>query len=130
MRELIDKLHNKGKIVYLVSGGFRQVKHIGSNSAQYLIYFTSKTLFSQMIEPVADMLGIPTHRVYANTLLFDTASGAFAGFDVTEPTSMDGGKTAVVQRLIDAHGYGPVGKSILQHVTLTAHYFYRKQWLE
>lgn len=62
-----------------------------------------------MIEPVADILGIPTHRIFANSLLFDPSNGSFAGFDTAEPTSMDGGKTAVVQRLIDAHGYGPVG---------------------
>lgn len=61
-----------------------------------------------MIEPVADRLLIPYHRIYANTLLFDEATGDFAGFDANEPTSRDGGKPAVVQTLIDAHGYSPM----------------------
>lgn len=61
-----------------------------------------------MIEPVADRLLIPYHRIYANTLLFDEATGDFAGFDANEPTSRDGGKPAVVQSLIDANGYSPM----------------------
>ena len=63
-----------------------------------------------MIEPIADILDIPIHRVYANNLLFDSSNGKFAGFDPKELTSRDGGKAAVVKKLIDAHGYGPVGK--------------------
>ena len=39
-----------------------------------------------MINPVADMLKIPRHRVYANNLLFK-ADGSFAGFDPEELTS-------------------------------------------
>lgn len=66
-----------------------------------------------MIEPIADILDIPIHRVYANNLLFDASNGKFAGFDPKELTSRDGGKPAVVKKLIDAHGYGPVGKSYL-----------------
>eukprot|EP00600_Ochromonadales_sp_CCMP1393_P007552 CAMPEP_0174968248 /NCGR_PEP_ID=MMETSP0004_2-20121128/8026_1 /TAXON_ID=420556 /ORGANISM="Ochromonas sp., Strain CCMP1393" /LENGTH=266 /DNA_ID=CAMNT_0016217455 /DNA_START=169 /DNA_END=969 /DNA_ORIENTATION=- len=85
VKELIDTLHSKGKIVYLVSGGFRQ-----------------------MIEPVADLLNIPLHRIYANNILFDEESGAYAGFDSTELTSRDGGKPAVVQKLKDDYGYSPV----------------------
>ncbi len=64
-----------------------------------------------MIEPIADILDIPIHRVYANNLLFDASSGKFAGFDPKEPTSRDGGKPAVLKKLIDAHGYGPVGEN-------------------
>jgi len=60
-----------------------------------------------MIEPVAEQLNIPFHRIYANRLLFN-ANGDFAGFDLTEPTSRDGGKPAVVKSLIDAHGYKPI----------------------
>ena len=66
-----------------------------------------------MIEPIADILDIPIHRVYANNLLFDASNGKFAGFDPKELTSRDGGKPAVLKKLIDAHGYGPVGKSSL-----------------
>lgn len=66
-----------------------------------------------MIEPVAEVLRIPLHRIYANTLLFHEEEegkesthpvGSFRGFDENEPTSRDGGKPAVVQGLIDAHG--------------------------
>jgi phosphoserine phosphatase len=64
-----------------------------------------------MIEPVADRLGIPVHRIHANRLLFDEAHGAYTGFDEREPTSRDGGKRVVVEQLIQAHGYGPVGTS-------------------
>ena len=59
---------------------------------------------SQMINPVAEALKIPLHRVYANNLLFKD-DGSFQGFDETEPTSRDGGKPSVIQSLKDAHGY-------------------------
>ena len=39
-----------------------------------------------MINPVADMLKIPRHRIYANNLLFKD-DGSFAGFDPEELTS-------------------------------------------
>ena len=60
-----------------------------------------------MINPVADILGIPRHRVYANTLVFNP-DGAFHAFDPQEPTSRDGGKAAVLQRLKDECGYTSV----------------------
>lgn len=60
------------KRVYLVSGGF-----------------------NNLIAPLADHLGIPQDRVYANTLLFDSA-GEFAGVDTTQPTCRSGGKGKVV----------------------------------
>jgi len=83
VEQLIDLLHQRGKVVYLVSGGFRQ-----------------------MIEPVADSLRIPIHRIYANNLLFsNTAEGSFEGFDTNELTSRDGGKPAVLNRLIALYGY-------------------------
>lgn len=84
MEQLVDLLHQRGKVVYLVSGGFRQ-----------------------MIEPVADSLRIPIHRIYANNLLFSstTADGSFEGFDTNELTSRDGGKPAVLNRLIALYGY-------------------------
>lgn len=66
-----------------------------------------------MVEPVADLLGVPVHRIFANRLLFDEASGAYAGFDDQEPTSRDGGKAAVLQQLFNAHGYEPIGKGLL-----------------
>lgn len=58
-----------------------------------------------MIEPVASMLGIPFHRIYANNLLFeDDVLGTYKGFDDQEPTSRDGGKPKVVKTLLEAHG--------------------------
>jgi len=39
-----------------------------------------------MIEPVADRLSIPRHRIYANTVLFKE-DGTYKGFDAKEPTS-------------------------------------------
>jgi phosphoserine phosphatase len=85
MPELMEKLHAKGKHVYLVSGGFRQ-----------------------MIHPVARVLNIPLERVYANNLLFDEKTGAYLGFDANEPTSRAGGKGVVVGKLKEQFGYDPI----------------------
>eukprot|EP01041_Mallomonas_annulata_P006680 gene6680-13531_t len=84
VKNVIDKLHQKGIHVYLVSGGFRL-----------------------MINPVAEILKIPLHRIYANTLQFHNDE-SFKGFDSTEPTSRDGGKPYVIQKLKDEHGYQSV----------------------
>ena len=85
MAELAAALHERGTVVYLVSGGFRQ-----------------------MIQPAADALRIPASRVYANNLLFDADTGAYRGFDANEPTSRAGGKAKVVGMLKDAHKYDPI----------------------
>lgn len=76
IEEVIDYLHSRSIPVYLVSGGF-----------------------TQMIYPVADRLRIPRHHVYANTILFDPVTGNYTGFDRNAPTSRDGGKAEVLQRL-------------------------------
>ncbi|GAB5030332.1 phosphoserine phosphatase [Nannochloropsis oceanica] len=81
VKQFIDILHKRGTAVYLVSGGFRL-----------------------MIEPVADRLSIPHHRIYANTVLFKE-DGTYKGFDPQEPTSRDGGKPAVVKSLKERFGY-------------------------
>lgn len=60
-----------------------------------------------MIEPVADQLGIPKERIFANTILFND-DGSYSGFDASEPTSADGGKPAVIQSLKNACGYSPI----------------------
>lgn len=60
-----------------------------------------------MINPVAETLKIPLHRVYANNLLFKE-DGTFLGFDESEPTSRDGGKPSVIRTLKEAHGYETV----------------------
>jgi phosphoserine phosphatase len=103
---LVAALHARGTHVFLVSGGFRQ-----------------------MIAPVAEALGVPPERVFANSILFkdaedaegagegagegegagaDEGAGAYAGFDEREPTSRDGGKADVVRALVAARGYAPV----------------------
>jgi phosphoserine phosphatase len=82
--EVVSLLQARGTHVYLVSGGFRQ-----------------------MINPVAEMLHIPRHRIFANNLLFNE-DGSFQGFDAKELTSRDGGKPAVIRRLKDEHGYASV----------------------
>jgi len=86
VKQLVEALHARGTHVYLVSGGFRQ-----------------------MINPVAAELNIPTHRIFANNLIFnDDAAGSFKGFDDKEPTCRDGGKPAVIKLLKAAHGYSPI----------------------
>ena len=60
-----------------------------------------------MIYPIAQILNIPYHRVYANRIIFQ-ADGSYAGFDDSEFTSKDGGKAKVIQRLKDAHGYSNI----------------------
>lgn len=79
--ELITKLKAKNTDVYLVSGGFRQ-----------------------MIQPVAELLGLPVENIFANQLLFGS-SGEYTGFDKNEPTSRSGGKATAVQQLRKVRGY-------------------------
>jgi phosphoserine phosphatase len=84
VNELVAALRDRGKRVFLVSGGFRQ-----------------------MIEPVAAELGIPAADIFANTLLFHD-DGSFKGHDETEPTSRAGGKAQVVAGLRATHGFASV----------------------
>ena len=84
MKDLMFNLHSKGKTVFLVSGGFRQ-----------------------MIHPLAEELDIPITRVFANNILFDS-QGKYAGFDVAEPTSRAGGKAKVVQHVKQELGFPTV----------------------
>lgn len=79
--ELVKALQDRGTAVALVSGGFRQI-----------------------IEPIADSLGIPTDHVHANNLLF-AADGSYGGFDEAEFTSRTGGKAEACKALRAAHGY-------------------------
>ena len=128
VQKVVELLHARGTPVYLVSGGFRQVRqfdiyiiilmlrgqgdvrrqsHILSSIFATKIYTSFFNYFFQMINPVAEALKIPLHRVYANNLIFNE-DGSFQGFDPSEPTSRDGGKPAVIQSLKDAHGYETV----------------------
>ena len=97
MHSFIDLLHTKGVHVYLVSGGFRQVVCICTLCACAFMYVDRLLLSTksypfygiqiqlitytntyiciyihiQMINPVAEILNIPSHRIYANNLLFN-----------------------------------------------------------
>jgi len=84
MRELVVKLLTSGKQVFLVSGGFRQ-----------------------MIAPVANEIGVPVNKIYANNIMFDE-EGNYAGFDDTEPTSRSGGKAEAVKRIKASNGFQTV----------------------
>jgi phosphoserine phosphatase len=81
VQELVAALQAKNKHVYLVSGGFRI-----------------------MIEPVAKLLNIPANQIVANTILFD-ASGSYAGFDDTEPTSKDMGKPKALKMIATQNNF-------------------------
>ena len=61
-----------------------------------------------MINPIADQLNIPRTRIYANNIFFDRITGEYAGFDDSELTSRDGGKSAVIAKLKAEYGYSPV----------------------
>jgi len=73
--ELVKLLQAQNKLVFLVSGGFRQVIH-----------------------PLAIQLGIPLENVFANLLLFKD-DGSYAGFDESEFTCRSGGKPAAVRHI-------------------------------
>eukprot|EP01061_Rhynchopus_euleeides_P006988 TRINITY_DN15947_c0_g1_i2.p1 TRINITY_DN15947_c0_g1~~TRINITY_DN15947_c0_g1_i2.p1 ORF type:complete len:190 (+),score=84.52 TRINITY_DN15947_c0_g1_i2:35-571(+) len=79
--DFITALKGKGKHVYLVSGGF-----------------------TQMIHPLADILGVDRACVFANTILFSD-SGDYAGFDEKAFTSRSGGKPACLTHLKTTHSY-------------------------
>ena len=82
---LVAALAARGAAVFLVSGGF-----------------------TQMIHPVADALGIPRERVFANTLLFDASTGQYAGFDKTAFTCRSGGKAAATEHIRTLGAHAPL----------------------
>ncbi len=82
--DLIAALSARGTHVYFVSGGF-----------------------TEMIRPLAEVLGVPPARVFANTLRFDP-DGRYLGFDEGAFTSRSGGKAAALQHLKDRFGYDPL----------------------
>ncbi|XP_078681351.1 phosphoserine phosphatase-like isoform X2 [Branchiostoma floridae x Branchiostoma belcheri] len=81
VKEVISLLQKRGTAVYLVSGGFFRI-----------------------IEPIAQLVGVPTENIFANKLLFND-QGEYVTFDTDQPTSASGGKAKVVQLLKDTHGY-------------------------
>lgn len=78
---LVAALQKRGTHVFLVSGGFRL-----------------------MIEPVAEVLGVSSENIYANTILFDD-DGKYAGFDPKEPTSADQGKPKALRTIKEKFSY-------------------------
>ncbi|GAB4816696.1 hypothetical protein N2152v2_003742 [Parachlorella kessleri] len=78
--ELVSRLRQRDVGVFLVSGGFHQV-----------------------IDPIADLLGIPRAHVFANTILYNE-DGSYAGFDAQEFTSRSGGKAEAVRHIRAVHG--------------------------
>jgi len=78
--DLVNALHSKGKAVFLVSGGFKQ-----------------------LIAPTAAALKIPPQNLFANVLLFN--GDTYSGFDEDQPTSKTGGKAVVVKMLAEKHGF-------------------------
>ena len=81
VEDLIETLHEVGKDVFLVSGGFRI-----------------------MIHPVAFAVCVSKTNIYANSILFDV-DGNYAGFDENEPTSRDMGKPKALETIQQRHGY-------------------------
>jgi phosphoserine phosphatase len=82
--KVIKILHDRGIPVYLVSGGFRQ-----------------------MIKPIADLLNIPSHRIYSNNIIFES-NGSYKGFDEDELTSKDKGKGKVIELLKESFDYDSI----------------------
>lgn len=82
VERLVQALHQTGKAVHLVSGGFRI-----------------------MIEPIAQKLNInPVTHVVANQIVFDS-DDLYAGFDTKEPTSQDMGKPRALSHIQQSHHY-------------------------
>jgi len=79
MDKLISRLHENGRTVVLVSGGFRPI-----------------------VQFVADKLGIKKENVYCVDLKFDT-TGNYSDFDRDGIVSRSGGKRNVMKLLKDKH---------------------------
>jgi phosphoserine phosphatase len=84
VQELVQELVNQGTHVYLISGGFEP-----------------------LVMPLAQQLGIPASKVFANQFHFD-AAGGYAGFDLQRPTAQAGGKAGVLFRLKRLYSYHPL----------------------
>lgn len=82
--ELIAALSARGAHVYLLSGGF-----------------------TEMVLPIARLVGVPPARVIANALRYNDF-GDYAGFDERAFTARSGGKAAALAHLRARHGYTPL----------------------
>lgn len=81
IEELVSLLHQLGRDVYLISGGFDVI-----------------------IQPAAERLNIPMENVFANSIKF-FYDGSYAGFDKSRPTSNQDGKSRVIAALKQTRGY-------------------------
>lgn len=81
IKELVTRLHQLGRDVYLISGGFDVI-----------------------IKPAAEQLNIPYENVFANSIKF-YYDGSYAGFDKTRPTSNQDGKSRVIAMLKQTKNY-------------------------
>lgn len=81
IEELIARLHQLGRDVYLISGGFDVI-----------------------IQPAAEILNIPLENIFANSIKF-YYDGSYAGFDKSRPTSNQDGKSRVIAMLKQTKGY-------------------------
>eukprot|EP00040_Diaphanoeca_grandis_P023693 m.129325 g.129325 ORF g.129325 m.129325 type:complete len:222 (-) comp29388_c1_seq1:53-718(-) len=75
VKALVDALHKKGVVVYLVTGGFKRI-----------------------CTPVAHALNIPESNIFANEIIFNDA-GEYEGYNPDCFTSRTGGKREVVEFL-------------------------------
>jgi len=99
IKELVQALHDKGVQVFLVSGGFREVRFVGWTCQASVVAHQDQ----QVIEPIADILKVPRDHIFANRIVFH-ADGTYKGFDDTEPTSQAGGKAVVVGMYVTTQG--------------------------
>ena len=81
IKELVQRLQELGRDIYLISGGFDII-----------------------IFPAAEILNIPTDNVFANQIKF-YYDGSYAGFDKSQPTSNQDGKSRVISMLKQTKGY-------------------------
>lgn len=81
VEDLVTRLHQLGRDVYLISGGFDVI-----------------------IEPAAEILNVPFENIFANSIKF-YFDGSYAGFDKSRPTSNQDGKSRVINMLKQTKGY-------------------------
>lgn len=75
---LMEHLHQRGKVVHIISGGIHQA-----------------------LLPLGAALGIPDHRVHGVTLIFD-GQGRYAGYDADSPLAHQYGKAATCRQILQS----------------------------
>ena len=77
----------------------------GRNGGRTLPVFLVSGGFRPLIDPLRLRLGLQPECVFANEMIWDPESGAYKGFDATQPTSRSGGKARAIESLVAAHGF-------------------------